>query len=298
MTGEYISAGTMRLERLDGEMEPIIFVSSNSPYQASKLAPGVYSLEEIEAPSGYVGTGSMITFRVLETGKVQTVNISNDITAISVNNRVLTVDTNGVSGYTYRLETRDGKVIDEFTTTEDVYTSDELEIGDYTLRQIEAPDGVIVNDSPIYFSVSDSNEVGVINFVNDFTKVNISKLDMANSEEVEGAHLVIRDSNGEIIDEWTSSDTPHYIEKLPVGKYTLTETIAPDGYVLNTSVVEFNVLETGDIQSAVMFNSKLVEVPNTSSSAIYLYLVGGILILVGGILIYVSYKNRNVKKSR
>ena len=296
-TGEYISEATMRLNREDGEMEPITFVSSNSPYQVKRLTPGVYSLEEIEAPSGYVGTGSKVTFRVLETGKVQTVNISNNITTISVNNRILTVDTKGIEGYTYRLETRDGNIIDEFTTTKDAYTTDTLEIGEYTLKQIEAPEGVIVNDSPIYFSVSDSNEVNVVNFVNDFTKINISKKDMAGSEELEGAHLVIRDSNGNVVEEWTSTNTPHYIEKLPVGKYTLTETIAPDGYVLNTSIVEFNVLETGDIQSEVMFNSKPVKVPNTSSNATYIYLVGGILIIIGGVLIYISYKNKTRIKS-
>ena len=121
---------------------------------------------------------------------------------------------------------------------------------------------------------------------------------MANSEEVKGAHLVIRDSKGEIIDEWTSSDSPHYIEKLPVGKYTLTETIAPDGYVLNTSVIDFEVKSTGDIQSEVMYNSKPVEVPNTSRSATYIYLIGGILILIGGVLIYISYNNKIKKKSR
>ena len=296
-TGEYISGATMRLSRLDGEMEPITFVSSNSPYQVRKLVPGLYSLEEIEAPSGYIGTGSKVTFRVLETGKVQSVNVSNDITTISVTNRILTVDTKGISGYSYRLETRDGNLIDEFEVTKDGYTSEELELGDYTLKQIESPDGVIVNEEPIYFSVSDSNEVGVINFVNDFTKINISKKDMANSDEIEGAHLVIRDSNGQIVEEWTSSDSPHYIEKLPVGRYTLTETIAPDGYVLNTSVVEFNVLETGDIQNEIMYNSRLVEVPNTSSNATYIYLVGGILIIIGGVLIYISYKNKTRIKS-
>ena len=288
----------MKLERLDGEMEPIIFISTNSPYQARNLAPGLYSLEEIEAPSGYVGTGSKVTFRVLETGKVQTVNISNDITTISVNNRILTVDTKGIEGYTYRLETRDGNIIDEFTTTKDAYTTDTLEIGEYTLKQIEAPDGVIVNESPIYFSVSESNEVNVVNFVNDFTKINISKKDMAGSEELEGAHLVIRDSNGNVVEEWTSTNTPHYIEKLPVGKYTLTETIAPDGYVLNTSIVEFNVLETGDIQSEVMFNSKPVKVPNTSSNATYIYLIGGLLIIIGASIIYISYRNKTKRKSR
>ena len=297
-TGEYISGATMRLNREDGEMEPITFVSSNSQYQVKRLTPGVYSLEEIEAPSGYVGTGSKITFRVLETGEVQTVNITNDITTISINNRTLTVDTNKTSGYKYQLETRDGTLIDEFTTTNENYVKENLEIGEYILKQIEAPNGVIVNNEPIYFSITDSNNVSIINFVNDFTKVNISKKDMVGSEEVEGAHLVIKDSNGNIVEEWTSSNTPYYIEKLPVGNYTLTETIAPDGYILNTSVVEFNVLETGDIQSEVMFNSKPIEVPNTSSNSTFIYLTGGILMIIGGILIYVSYKNKTGIKSR
>lgn len=297
-TGEYISGATMRLNREDGEMEPITFVSSNSPYQVKRLTPGVYSLEEIEAPSGYVGTGSKITFRVLETGEVQTVNITNDITTISINNRTLTVDTNKTSGYKYQLETRDGTLIDEFTTTNENYVKENLEIGEYILKQIEAPNGVIVNNEPIYFSITDSNNVSIINFVNDFTKVNISKKDMVGSEEVEGAHLVIKDSNGNIVEEWTSSNTPYYIEKLPVGNYTFTETIAPDGYILNTSVVEFNVLETGDIQSEVMFNSKPIEVPNTSSNSTFIYLTGGILMIIGGILIYVSYKNKTGIKSR
>lgn len=297
-TKKNIAGATMKLERLDGVMEPITFVSGNSPYQVRNLVPGLYSLEELEAPSGYVFTGSKVTFRVLETGKVQTVNISNDITTISVNNKILTVDTNGIEGYKYRLETRDGKVIDEFTTTKDTYISDSLEIGEYTLKQIEAPEGVIVNERPIYFSVSDINEVNVVNFVNDFTKVSISKKDMVGSEEVEGAHLVIKDSNGSVVEEWISSNTPHYIEKLSVGKYTLTETIAPDGYILNTSVVEFNVLETGDIQSEVMFNSKPVEVPNTGSNATYIYLIGGILIIIGASIIYISYRNKTKNLSR
>ena len=296
-TGEYISGAIMRLSRLDGEMEPITFVSSNSPYKVMRLSPGLYSFEEIEAPSGYIGTGSKVTFRVLETGKIQSVNVSNDITTISINNRILNVDTKGISGYSYRLETRDGNLIDEFEVTKEGYISEELELGDYTLKQIEAPSGVIVNEEPIYFSVSDNNEVSVINFVNDFTKINISKKDMAGSEEVEGAHLVIRDSSGQVVEEWVSSDSPYYIEKLPVGRYTITETIAPDGYVLNTAVVEFNVLETGDIQSEVMYNSRLVEVPNTNSNATYIYLIGGILIIIGGVLIYISYKNKTRIKS-
>ena len=100
------------------------------------------------------------------------------------------------------------------------------------------------------------------------------------------------------MEEWTSTDTPHYIEKLPSGHYTLTETLAPDGYVLNPSQVEFDVLPNGEIQSTVMFNSKPVEVPNTASNATYVYLAGGLLIIIGGTLIYISYRNKTKKKSR
>ena len=298
ITGKYIAGATLKLSRLDGIMEPITFVSTDSPYKVERLTLGLYALEEIETPAGYIETGSIVTFRVLETGKVQNVNISNNITTISVNNKVLTVDTGGVSGYNYRLETRDGRLIDEFTIGAEAYNSDTLDLGDYTLKQIGAPDGVIVNNNPIYFSVTDSNEVNVINFVNDFTKVTISKKDMANSEEIEGAHLIIRDGNGQIVEEWTSSDNPHYIEKLPVGKYTLTETIAPDGYILNTSTIEFGVKSTGDIQNTTMFNSRLVKAPNTSSNSTYIYLVGAILIVIGSILMYISYNNKIKIKSR
>ena len=126
----------------------------------------------------------------------------------------------------------------------------------------------------------------------------VSKKDITNSEEVAGAHLVIRNEEGEVVEEWTSTDTPHYIEKLPSGHYTLTETLAPNGYVLNPSVVEFDVLPNGEIQSTVMFNSKPIEVPNTSSNATYIYLVGGLLVIIGGILIYISYRNKTIKKSR
>ena len=293
-TGEYIEGARMRLTG-NNDFSPLEFISLNEPYQV-KLSAGTYTLEEIEAPKGYVGTGSKVSFEVLNTGKVQNINISNDINSITINNRTLIIKAG--ADYKFRLEKTTGELIEEFTTTDDGYTLDNLDIGNYILRQVDTPEGILLNEEPLYFSISDTNSLNSINYVNDFTKVYISKKDMANSAEVPGAHLVIIDNNDNIIDEWVSTDTPHYIEKLPVGKYTLKETISPDGYVLNTSVIDFEVLETGEIQSEVMFNSKPVEVPNTSSNATYIYLIGGVLILIGGALIYISYVNKTKIKSR
>lgn len=87
----------------------------------------------------------------------------------------------------------------------------------------------------------------------DVTKVEISKKDITNNNELPGAKLEIKDKDGNTIHEWTSSDKPHYIEKLPAGDYTLVETTAPNGY-LKAEDVPFTVLPTGDIQHVQMFD--------------------------------------------
>ena len=61
----------------------------------------------------------------------------------------------------------------------------------------------------------------------DITKVQISKKDLTTNEELPGAELIITDEKGSEIDRWISTDAPHYMEKLPAGKYTLTEVTAP-----------------------------------------------------------------------
>ena len=47
-----------------------------------------------------------------------------------------------------------------------------------------------------------------------------------------------------------------------------------------------------------MFNSKPIDVPNTSSNATYIYLIGGILVVIGGSVMYISRRNKSFKKSR
>ena len=297
-TGEVIVGATLRLTRQDGDMDPITFVSDSEPYVVKGLVPGIYALEEVEAPVGYVTSNSKIIFEVLETGKIQKVSLESDFVSISVTDKKLVIDTKGVDGYKFNLKNSSGVLISEIEVDKDGYTSDELENGDYSLEEVEVPDGNIKNTTPYYFSVTDSNVVSTINYTNDFTKVYISKLDITNSEEVEGATLVIKNDKGETVEEWVSTDKPHYIERLPIGKYTLTETLAPDGYVLNPSVVEFEVLETGDIQTATMFNSKPVDVPNTNRNANYVYIIGGILVVAGASIMIISKRKKLFAKSR
>ena len=55
----------------------------------------------------------------------------------------------------------------------------------------------------------------------------------------------------QVVESWTSTEEAHYIEKLPIGKYTLREEQAPKGYLL-TADVTFEVKDTGEIQKVAM----------------------------------------------
>lgn len=80
----------------------------------------------------------------------------------------------------------------------------------------------------------------------------ISKIDMTDgSSEVKGAKLYILNENQEVMESWTSGDQPHYVEKLPIGTYTLLEETAPKGYIVANKVT-FEVKDTGDVQGAKM----------------------------------------------
>ena len=124
-------------------MEPITFVSDSEPYVVKGLVPGIYALEEVEAPVGYVTSNSKIIFEVLETGKIQKVSLESDFVSISVTDKKLVIDTKGVDGYKFNLKNSSGVLISEIEVDKDGYTSDELENGDYSLEEVEVPDGNI-----------------------------------------------------------------------------------------------------------------------------------------------------------
>ena len=53
-------------------------------------------------------------------------------------------------------------------------------------------------------------------------KVSVSKQDITDHKELEGAHLQVTDEKGNVVDEWVSEKTPHKITGLTVGQtYTM-----------------------------------------------------------------------------
>ena len=63
--------------------------------------------------------------------------------------------------------------------------------------------------------------------------------------------MQILDSEKNVVEEWESTEEPHYMEKLAKGDYVLHEETAPLGYV-KAEDIPFTVEDTGKIQKVVM----------------------------------------------
>lgn len=135
---------------------------------------------------------------------------------------------------------------------------------DITFKVVQEKDekGNLIKSNDVYYlsgykpgllgveKVWDKLDKDTVIMKDDITKVSISKVDITNNKELPGAHLTISNKDG-IVEEWTSTNEPHYIEKLPAGDYTLTEVTAPDGY-LKAENINFIVDAVGDIQHVTM----------------------------------------------
>lgn len=97
--------------------------------------------------------------------------------------------------------------------------------------------------------------------------------DKDNKENIGGAVLIVKDETGKEVARWTTTKEAYKL-KLNSGKYTLEESTAPTGYMLQNEKIEFlvNSDKTGDSE-VTMFNTKAVNVPITDAS-VSLYTIG------------------------
>ena len=125
--------------------------------------------------------------------------------------------------------------------------------GRYRIVEITAPAGYLLDSTPMEVSFTyEGQQIAwqVVDGTNTNlrTGVDISKQDITNGKELPGAKLEIRDTDGNLVEGWTSTKTQHTVRGLELEKeYTLTEKRAPDGYAEAESIV-FKLVQEGTEQ--------------------------------------------------
>ena len=224
-------------------------------FTANLPVDGKYYVKEIFAPDGFVTTEEIQEFTFEYAGEDQAevsydFTFENQPTTVELTKTDLTTGKE-LPGAHLKVTDSDGNTVDEWTSTEESHVIKELVVGkEYTMTETKPADGYVTAES-ITFTVENTAEIQKVEMKDDVTKVQISKTDITGETEIPGAKLTILDKNDQVVESWTSTEEAHYIEKLPIGKYTLREEQAPKGYLL-TSDVSFEVKDTGEIQKVAM----------------------------------------------
>ena len=214
-----------------------------------------YYIKELAAPDGYVTDQEPQEFTFEYQGSGTSVaeyafTFEDEQTTVELSKADLT-DKKELPGASLKVTDEDGNTVDEWISKEEAHIIKGLIVGKkYKMTETKPADGYVTAES-IEFTVENTKEVQKHQMLDDVTKVEISKKDITDSSEVPGAKLIILDKDGKKVESWTSTDKPHMVKKLPVGKYTLREEQAPDGYLIAEDV-KFTVKDTGKVQKVKM----------------------------------------------
>lgn len=267
-------------------------------FTVSNLAAGTYYLKEIQPPIGYdiydygkdnIDANGYIKIDINENQTVSVI-VNNDKTPEVCFSKVDASDTTKIlDGANLFIEDIDQSVFIDFVTSsqEKEYCLSEgyFQVGTYYIYEEEAPTNYIKSNTLYKFvvgkhekilvedndsDVKNSIELKVINGkVTIPNQKGITKTDLSTGACVEGAHLVVKDKNGTVVDEWTSvcqkdsqgniiGNDPHEIPSTP-GEYTLTETITPSGYA-TAETIEFTIDANGNVNKSLDMKDDPIEV--------------------------------------
>ena len=171
-------------------------------------------------------------------------NLINTITSVKVS-KVDITDHKELAGAHIQILDKDGNIIDEWDFTWEAHEVTGLKTNEqYTLRETVAPDGYTVTSDTTFTLKEDGtvdkdntqttvSDDGTLLVEDSKTSVKVSKVDIADGKELEGAHIQVIDEDENIVAEWDSTKEPRVIKGLKTDKkYILRETVAPTGYEL------------------------------------------------------------------
>ena len=125
-------------------------------------------------------------------------------------------------------------------------------------------------------------------------KVKISKIDASTGKGIKGATLSITDKSGKEVYRYETTGEDVDLT-LPVGTYTITESVIPDGYSAEITTKTFEITE-GNTTEVVIENTPNIPVPDTSSNSFIVYGIGSLIIIAGIFLIVVAKRPKHAKE--
>lgn len=166
-------------------------------------------------------------------------------------------------------------ILTKTTNKEGIIIFDNLELGNYYIKEIETNNNYILDDKEYEISLKYKDEetsiikeyIEIKNYLKR-GKLVFYKIDSLTKEKLENAVIQIYKDNELIKEEVTNIDGLIELSNLLIGNYYIIEKEAPKGYIKSENIIEFEI-KYNEITEITMENDPIIEVPNTIKNSNY-----------------------------
>ncbi|MEN8644089.1 SpaA isopeptide-forming pilin-related protein [Bacillus toyonensis] len=288
-----LAGAKFHIEDSKGKIVGELITDEKGEAISKDLPIGNYSLVEVEAPKSYELLKDKVVVKV-EKDKVIEMKIENKKLPDPIGKiKLVKVDTNDknkkLAGAKFHIEDSKGKIVGELITDEKGEAiSKDLPIGNYSLVEVEAPKGYELLKDKVAVKVEKDKviemKIGNKKLPDPGGKIEIEKVDGKDINlKLKGAVFQVLDKEGKEVARLTTDEKGKVISRqLVLGKYTIKEIKAPNGYMLLRDPIEVEITEAVRTQKITVKNAKNNwMIPNTGGSGTTIFYVVGILVMFG-----------------
>ena len=267
ITGDPLSGANFTVYHQAGSFVGEYTTGKDGTINIPNVAPGWYVISETKAPAGYILNSTAKTVEVKPVVPTVTTFTNKPLSGIEII-KTDSITHNPLAGATFIVERSNGEKIGIYKTdAAGKIIVSALEPGTYIVSETIAPDGYILNETPKTVIVI-SGKMTMVEFINKpLSGIEIIKTDSVTHNPLTGATFILERSNGEKIGTYkTDSAGKIIVPDLTEGTYIVSETIAPDGYILN-EIPKTVVVVSGKITTVEFANKPYsgIEIIKTDS---------------------------------
>ena len=244
------------------------------------LPLGKYYVKEIEPAPGYLKAES--EYEVDFTYKDQKQDVLTQEIGIQEVPIIVEVSKSDITtgkelaGAKLEILDKNGETYAAWTTSGKPHTLNAMPAGDYTLKETFAPYGYLIANEAV-FTVKETGDIQKVSMTDERVKgfIEIYKTDSTKKKSLKGAEFEIRDKNGKVVEKLVTDGDGYarsseleictYKDNGDFGgdiKYTVVETKAPAGYVLDSKEHEVVLQYDDSAKEAVGYELHVTNKPD------------------------------------
>ena len=235
----------------------------NGRMEISGLLWGTYYLEEVNTPAGLIAGEDIVVSVTDQSPKpIIDLEVTNKLNTGSLSFTKTDGAGKGLAGAVFKLKLVEGSGT-AYSTVKQMYaisddegrvSFEDVPYGVYELTEVIAPEGYVRSNETYYVSIGGAVAEGknIVSVPNPWTnsrtekEFTVKKVSADGGELLNGAVFqVLDEDNNPIEDKIITTNGGSGKITLPLGRYYLKETVAPEGYELNEELIPFEVTTNG-----------------------------------------------------